>query len=120
MLRNVVLIALLLTATMLLFAQHQPIPPALCTPTQVPDITGQGCHLPTPEEVRRQKDRDKVLAHQRYLEMQRDTEKLFELAGQLKKEVDAAGQDTLSLDVIKKAESIEKLAKSVKQRMKGD
>ncbi len=120
MLRNLLLTVLLLTATVALPAQHRPAPSGLCTPPQVSDISGQGCHTPTPEEVRRQKQRDKELTHQRYLEMQRDTDKLFELAGQLKQEVDAAGQDTLSVDVIKKAESIEKLAKSVKQRMKGD
>jgi hypothetical protein len=114
------LLALAFTVTIPLLAQHHPSPPAMCTPPEVSDITGQGCHLPTPEEVRRQKDREKALAHQRFLEMQRDTDKLFELASQLKKEVDAAGQDTLSVDVIKKAESIEKLAKSVKQKMKGD
>lgn len=121
MLRSSILTVLVLTATIALLAQHRPSPPpALCTPPQVVDLSGEGCHLPTPEEVRRQKEREKTLAHQRYLDMQRDTDKLFELATQLKKEVDAAGQDTLSLDVIKKAESIEKLAKSVKQKMKGD
>ena len=121
MLRHVPVTALVLTATIALFAQRQPSSTSpLCTPPQVADIDGRGCHLPTPEEVRRQKTRDKALAHQRYLDMQRDTDKLFQLASDLKKEVDAAGQDTLSLDVIKKAESIEKLAKSVKQKMKGD
>ncbi len=121
MLRKLVLTLLLLTVTSTVCAQHRTSPTSsLCTPPQVPDIDGRGCHTPTPEEVRRQKEREKTLAHQRYLDMQRDTDKLFQLATQLKQEVDAAGQDTLSVDVIKKAESIEKLAKSVKQKMKGD
>ncbi len=119
MLRALVLIASALTAAMMLFAQHPPVP-SVCHPPQVPDISGQGCHLPTPEEVRQQKERDKALTHQRYVAMQRDTDKLFELAGQLKKEVDAAGEQRLSLAAVKKADEIEKLAKSVKQKMKGD
>jgi hypothetical protein len=37
----------------------------------------------------------------------------------LKTQVDKSTKDTLSVDVIKKAEEIEKLAHSVKERMKG-
>ncbi len=62
----------------------------------------------------------KAQAKQRYQEIRRDTDHLLALATQLKHEVDAAGQETLSLGVIKKAEEIEKLAKSVKNKMKGD
>jgi hypothetical protein len=47
-----------------------------------------------------------------------DTSKLLELATQLKDEVDKTSKDTLSLNVIKKAESIEKLAHGVKEKMK--
>ncbi|KAA6457971.1 hypothetical protein DYQ86_21655 [Acidobacteria bacterium AB60] len=47
-----------------------------------------------------------------------DTTRLLELATQLKAEVDKTGKDTLSLNVIRKAESIEKLAHGVKEKMK--
>ena len=47
-----------------------------------------------------------------------DTSRLLELATQLKAEIDKAGKDTLSINVIRKAESIEKLAKGVKEEMK--
>jgi len=47
-----------------------------------------------------------------------DTSKLLELATQLKNEVDKTNKDTLSINVIKKAESIEKLAHGVKEKMK--
>jgi len=47
-----------------------------------------------------------------------DTSRLLELATQLKAEIDKAGKDTLSINVIRKAESIEKLAKGVKEQMK--
>ncbi len=48
-----------------------------------------------------------------------DTQKLLALANQLKSDVDKSNKDTLSLDVIRKAEEIEKLAHSVKEKMKG-
>lgn len=47
-----------------------------------------------------------------------DTAKLLELATELKSEVDKTSKDTLSINVIRKAESIEKLAKGVKEKMK--
>jgi hypothetical protein len=48
-----------------------------------------------------------------------DTAKLLSLANELKTDVDKSSKDTLSLDVIKKADEIEKLARSVKEKMKG-
>src|SRR5438067_10453029 len=47
-----------------------------------------------------------------------DTNKLFELSQELKAEVAKSKKDTLSLAVIKKAEEVEKLAKSLKERMR--
>ena len=49
-----------------------------------------------------------------------DTAKLLELANELKAEVDKSDKNTLSLDVVRKADEIEKLAHSGKERMKGD
>ena len=48
-----------------------------------------------------------------------DTERLVALVTQLKAEVDKSTKDTLSLDVVRKADEIEKLARSVKDKMKG-
>jgi hypothetical protein len=48
-----------------------------------------------------------------------DTDKLLKLAAELKDSVDKSNENVLSLDVIKKAEEIEKLAHSVKDKMKG-
>lgn len=56
---------------------------------------------------------------QRQEEIKRDSEKLLELATELKQYVDKSNENTLSMDVIKKAEEIERLAKNVKQKMKG-
>jgi hypothetical protein len=56
---------------------------------------------------------------QRQQDIVNDTAKLLDLAQQLKAEVDKSSKDQLSVSVIKKAEEIEKLAKSVKEKMKG-
>jgi hypothetical protein len=48
-----------------------------------------------------------------------DTDKLLKLATELKASVDKSNENILSLDVIKKAEEIEKLAHSVKEKMRG-
>jgi hypothetical protein len=48
-----------------------------------------------------------------------DAEKLLKLAVELKDYVDKSNENVLSLDVLKKAEEIEKLAHSVKDKMKG-
>jgi len=48
-----------------------------------------------------------------------DTDKLLALATELKTQVDKTNKDILAVDVIKKADEIEKLAHSVKERMKG-
>lgn len=48
-----------------------------------------------------------------------DTDKLLQLAGELKQDVDKSSENVLSLEVLKKAEEIEKLAHSVKDKMRG-
>lgn len=67
---------------------------------------------------------EKKLAKQRtkdrYQSLRRDSEKLLELATELKQHVDRAGENTLSMDVIKKCDDIEKLSKSIRGKMKGD
>jgi len=47
-----------------------------------------------------------------------DTQKLLSLANELKADVDKSSKDTLSLDVVRKADEIEKLAHNVKEKMK--
>jgi hypothetical protein len=47
-----------------------------------------------------------------------DSAKLLKLATELKTEVDKTTKDTLSLNVIRKADEIEKLAHNVKEKMK--
>ena len=57
---------------------------------------------------------------EREAQLKRDTERLFKLATELKDYVDKSNENTLSLNVIKKADEIEKLAHSVKEKMKGN
>lgn len=64
--------------------------------------------------------RAKAMNEQRQKKLVEDTNRLLALATELKTEVDKSNKDTLSLSVIQKAEEIEKLAKSVKEKMKTD
>ncbi len=68
-------------------------------------------HLQEQQAKTRNLDRQKRLED--------DTAKLFALASELKDEVGKTNKDTMSLDVIKKADEIERLAHSVKEKMKG-
>ncbi len=47
-----------------------------------------------------------------------DTDKLFQLATELKAAVDKTNENLLSIDVVRKADEVEKLAKKVKEKMK--
>lgn len=55
---------------------------------------------------------------ERHAQLQRDTDKLVALTAELKQNVDKAGRNFLSMDVIRTAQEIQKLAKSVQEKMK--
>jgi hypothetical protein len=55
---------------------------------------------------------------QRQLEIKRDMEKMAELTVELKEYLARNGEGVMSIDAIKKAEQIEKLAHSVKSKIK--
>ena len=84
-----------------------PIPSAAPPKRQDPRAVQQRQEMPKQQNLQRQED------------IKRDTEKLLELATELKQYVDKTNENIISLDVIKKADQIEKLAKSVKEKMKG-
>jgi hypothetical protein len=77
---------------------------------------------PAEDEARSKLERDmaKKANQERQLALKRDTEKLLKLSTELKDYVDKTNENMLSLDVVKKAEEIEKLAHSVKTKMKGN
>lgn len=64
-------------------------------------------------------DMAKKAAKERVAALKNDTDRLLKLSVELKQYVDKSDENVLSLDVIKKADEIEKLAKSVKDKMKG-
>jgi hypothetical protein len=76
------------------------------------------------EEDRFRLQQERAMARERnkarQAALKKDTDRLLELATQLKDYVDKTDENMLSLDVIRKAEEIEKLSKSVKDKMKAD
>jgi hypothetical protein len=94
-------------------AQNPPLPPS--------HLPGEQTN-PTEDEARARMEREmqKKANKDRYSALKRDTDKLLQLATELKTNVDKSSENTLSVDVVKKAEEIEKLAHSVKEKMKGN
>jgi hypothetical protein len=72
------------------------------------------------DRAKLEKDMAKKANRERQAQLQRDTDTLLKLANELKQSVDKSNENTLSLDVVKKAEEIEKLAHSVKEKMKAN
>jgi hypothetical protein len=72
-----------------------------------------------PMQRQRQEKLEKARNVDRQKQLEKDTDKLLSLAKELKEDVGKSNADTLSVDVVKKAAEIEKLAKSVKDRMRG-
>jgi hypothetical protein len=91
---------------------HRPPPVPKSDPTETPlDV----------DETRDRITRDmaKKANLERQAQLKTDTDKLLKLSQQLKEYVDKSNENVLSLEVLKKAEEIEKLARSVKEKMKG-
>ena len=65
-----------------------------------------------------QRDQIARLFAQRQAQLRLDTAKLVALTAELKERVDKTGVNILSIEVIKKAQEIQKLAKSVQDKMK--
>jgi nitric oxide reductase activation protein len=73
---------------------------------------------PSEQEKEMQDRQIKEANKKRQEDIKNDTEKLFQLATELKAAVDKTNENMLSLDVIRKADEVEKLAKRVKEKMK--
>ena len=74
-----------------------------------------------PDEAETQLERDmaRKAAKERVAALKSDTDKLLKLSIELKQYVDKSDENVLSLDVIKKADEIERLARSIRDKMKG-
>ncbi|HEY6339295.1 MAG TPA: hypothetical protein VIW68_12450 [Candidatus Sulfotelmatobacter sp.] len=90
-------------------------------PVVPPDRNGLGGAPADGDEASERLARDmaKKANTERQTALKSDTEKLLKLAVELKADVDKSNENVLSMDVVKKAEEIEKLAHSVKDKMKG-
>jgi hypothetical protein len=82
--------------------------------TRIPDANAQN-------EINGQDSKDKsyeAANAERKKQIADDSSRLLKLATELKTEVDKTNKDTLSLNVIRKADAIEQLAHDVKEKMK--
>lgn len=96
--------------------QPQVIATALQSP--VDPQMGQHRNERAPDEVDREREMAKQRNKDRQQKLKDDTDKLLKLATELKEFVDKSNEHVLSLDVLKKTDEIEKLAKSVRDKMK--
>ena len=93
--------------------QYAPIP------QHFPGQTRESGDLDPTTDPHRLEQQEQVRSTERQKRLVADTDKLLALATDLKQQVDKTNKNILSVDVIKKADEIEKLAHSVKERMKG-
>lgn len=100
----------------------QPLTQRSTAQPQLPPSDGRRTMQEQDEHIREKMLQDAARRRnkERQQALKKDADKLFELSSQLKQQVDKSNENILSLDVIKKAEEIEKLAKSVREKMKAD
>ncbi len=89
-----------------------PAAPARADSSTVPTEGDEG-------ERRMAREMAKKANLERQAQLKNDTDRLFKLSQELKDYVDKSNENVLSLNVLRKAEEIEKLARSVKDKMKG-
>jgi hypothetical protein len=103
-------------------AQTTPTTTNPCRSVHVPPLTtpsDANAQMEMREQQQQTKQSDFAAANEeRKKQIADDTAKLLKLATELKTEVDKTSKDTLSLGVIRKADEIERLAHSVKEKMK--
>lgn len=112
-----------LTATLALAQQQQSTPPAQSaapasqphpSAASLPDAS-HAVQTGQPQSKQEKIDAANALRRKQIAD---EAAKLLALATELKNEVNKTDKDTLSLQVIRKAESVEKVAKGVKDKMK--
>jgi hypothetical protein len=112
--------AVLLTLPLLFSTSAFPQQPRLPSGITQGGNQGTGVNdVPVTSGDEAQKKRQEALNQQRETEIKRDTEKMLELTQELNAYLQKDNQNNIvSVDAIKKAEQIEKLARSVKSKMK--
>jgi hypothetical protein len=92
--------------------------PAWAQRAPVPNSNAPAEHTELEQEM--QKNAQKQQQKKRFEDIKRDSRKLLELATELKQHVDQSGENILSMDVMRKAEEMEKLAHKVKENMRAN
>jgi hypothetical protein len=72
----------------------------------------------SPMREKMQRDQMKALNKERQASLKKDMDELYRLASELKESVDKTDENILSLQVVKKTERIEKLARDIRKKMK--
>jgi hypothetical protein len=90
--------------------------------TQAPPFGLPGTMCAPEDQICKDREaaQEKARNKQRQADLKKDTDKLFQLATELKDAVDKTNENILSIDVIKKTDEIEKLAKEIRKKMKNE
>lgn len=99
-------------------AQQQQSVPSVRQPPLTDDPDSLSSPPRDPEQVRMLREMSKDRNAKRQKEIVADTNQLMDLVRQLKDAVDKSNKNELSLSVVNTAGEIEKLAKSVKDKMR--
>lgn len=98
---------------------NEPItPPNIGAPGVLPPVDSPGGFGDGGIRARMAQQRRKAMNDSRHQRLQDDVEKLISLTNELKSDVDKTNEDELSVDGVKKAVEIEKLAHDVQNRMR--
>ena len=97
--------------------QPKPPPTMQQGPATMPSID-QPVIVADPMRTHMDQERMKAMNDDRHKRLAADVDRLLSLTNELKSDVDKANKDELSVEVIRKAAEIEKLAHDVQSRMK--
>jgi hypothetical protein len=92
-----------------------------CAVLVAPKAPASAPQLESRQDPAQKEMQDRMLKEankKRQQDIRDETDKLFQLATELKAAVDKTNENMLSLDVVRKADEVEKLARKVKDKMK--
>ena len=109
-------VACLLMSTAGLAQDSEAIAPA--SQGQVDPQYGSRRNQRNPDDAKVERDMARQRAKERQQKLKDDTDRLLKLATELKEYVDKTNEHILSLDVLKKTDEIDKLARAIRDKMK--
>ena len=95
-------------------------PPVIVNPMNTPAMATSRAGVPDPAVVAAHIEMMRKANIERQRKMVEDANRLVLVANQLKASVDKTTKDVLSLDVLKQADEAERLARSVKDKMRAE